>query len=110
MNRVYGDDFGFETVTEGTFEDQGCKVKTIVVRLSASAMNEWIMSSVLNCRETYDTYNEWETYKEKKNQQRIEWNKKILQKLGFTQSEGFSISQSVSEIFTIVLFERLTII
>lgn len=107
MKMAYEDDFGFEKVAEGIFEDEGFNIRTIVIRLSSSAMNEWIMSGEFNCRETYDTFQKWEAYKEKQKQRRNEWNKKILEKVNFTQSEGFSISENVSEIFTIVLFEKI---
>ena len=38
---------------------------TIVIRLNSAAMNEFILSDILNCRECYETENEWQEYKDK---------------------------------------------
>lgn len=61
------------------------------------------MSEILNCRHTYNTNEKWEAYKAKKAALRKEWEGKILDKLNITADTGYSITQSVSEIFTVVL-------
>lgn len=101
-----GQRFGFEIVTEGSFVSEDYTVSTIVVRLNGIALNEYICSDLLNSRETYGTDKEYEEYKQKKNAERKQWERKILDGLKFTQDTGYSITRSVSEIFTAVLFEK----
>ena len=73
------------------------------------AMNEFILSDILNCRECYETENEWQDYKAKKTKKREDWENKILQKFGFVKNDKNSvcIAENVSEIFTVVIMERL---
>lgn len=109
MKAVDNEKFDVEIVTEGQFVDQGYLVKTIVIRLNSVAMNEFILSDILNCRECYETENEWQEYKTKKTKKREEWENKILQKFGFVKNDknSFCIAENVSEIFTVVIMERL---
>lgn len=109
MKAVDNEKFDVEIVTEGQFVDQGYLVKTIVIRLNSVAMNEFILSDILNCRECYETENEWQEYKDKKTKKREEWENKILQKFGFVKNDKNSvcIAENVSEIFTVVIMERL---
>lgn len=109
MKAVDNEKFDVEIVTEGQFVDQGYLVKTIVIRLNSVAMNEFILSDILNCRECYETENEWQEYKAKKTKKREEWENKILQKFGFVKNDKNSvcIAENVSEIFTVVIMERL---
>ena len=108
MIRTCNDEFGFEVVAEGTFRDDGFDIRTVVIRVSGSAGNEWIMSSVLNNRHVYKTEEEWEAYKEKKEKMRKNWEHKILKLFNISKSEnnGFNISKNVSEIFTVVFFTK----
>lgn len=99
--------FDFEIVTEGSFDDAGYTISTIVIRLNQTAMNEYIMSGNLNCRECYETKEEWEIYKARKEAERQAWERKIREGLKFMSDTGYEITQSVSEIFTVVLFERV---
>ena len=109
MEAVENENFDVEIVTEGQFVDQGCLVKTIVIRLNGVAMNEFILPDILNCRECYETENEWQDYKAKKTKKREDWENKILQKFGFVKNDKNSvcIAENVSEIFTVVIMERL---
>lgn len=102
-------EFSFEIATEGQFVDQGYLVKTIVIRLNSVAMNEFILSDILNCRECYGTENEWQDYKAKKMKKREDWDNKILRKFGFEKNDknSFCIAENISEIFTVVLMEQL---
>ena len=109
MEAVENEKFDVEIVTEGKFVDQGCLVKTIVIRLNSAAMNEFILSDILNCRECYETEDEWQDYKAQKKKKREDWENKILQKFGFEKNDknSFCIAENVSEIFTVVLMEQL---
>ncbi len=107
MERKYGDDFGFEVITEGSFQDDGFTVSAIVIRLSCTAMNDWCLASIVSNRYTFKTREEWERHKAKKEKQLKAWERKILDKLKFEADTGYSITQSVGEIFTAVLFEEI---
>lgn len=98
--------FDFEIVVEGSFKSEGYTVSTIVIRLNGTALNDYIRSGLLNCREVYETDTEYEEYKRKKKAEREQWERKILDGLKFTSDTGYSITRSVSEIFTVVLFEK----
>ncbi len=100
--------FDFEVITEGSFEDAGYTISTIVIRLNPAAMNEYIMSLNMNCRECYETEEEWEKHKAQKTAERMAWERKILDRLKFTGDTGYSITEAVSEIFTVVLFENIS--
>ena len=106
MERRYGDDFGFEIITEGSFVDEGLNISTIVIRLSCTAMNDWIITSIVNDRESYKTDTEWEEYQDIKEAERKAWERKILDKLQVKTIEGYCITQAVSEVFTVVIFEK----
>ena len=99
-------EFDFEVIAEGSFEDAGYTISTIVIRLNPAAMNEYIMSINMNCRECYETEEEWENHKAKKTAERRAWERKMLDRLKFTGDTGYSITKAVSEIFTAVLFEK----
>lgn len=107
MKTVKG--FDFEVITEGNFIDSeyDTNVTTIIIKLNSIALNEWIMSSILNDKYTYDTKDEWEEYRAGKRKERKEWERKILDKLQFAADKGYAITKSVSEIFTVVLFEKI---
>lgn len=102
-------EFNVSVVTNGTFEDQGYEIATTVIRLNPVAMNEWIFSSLLNDRPCYETMEEWEAYKAETEEKRKNWESKVLEKLGISKAEdcGLSITQSVSEVFTVVYMEPL---
>ena len=109
MEYTQNKEFGFEIVTEGQFIDQGCLIKTIVIRLDPWAVNEWIMSGILTCRECYETKEEWRDYKAKKAKKREELENKILQKFNFVKNDKKSacITENASDILTVLLIERL---
>jgi len=107
MEKAWNDKFGFEIVAKGQFVDQGYLVKTIVIRLSGSALNAWLESEILSGRMTYETEKAWNDYKARKVKLREDWERKILQKLNFEKNDNTSacIAQNVSELFTVVLME-----
>lgn len=98
--------FDFEIVAEGSFKSEGYTVRTIVIRLNSTALNEHILSRDWNDRDVYETDEEYEAYKQRKYEERRQWERKILDGLKFTQDAGYSITKSVTEIFTVVLFEK----
>lgn len=102
-------EFNISVVSKGTFEDQGYEITATTIRLNPVAMNEWIFSSLLNDRWCYESQEEWEAYKAEKKAKREAWEKQIYNMLGIeiTGDWGFSITQNVSEIFTVVYMRPL---
>lgn len=102
-------EFNVSIVSNGSFEDQGYEVTATTIRLNPVAMNEWIFSSLLNDRMCYEKPEDWEAYKAEKEAKRQAWENKILEKLGIEKAEGCgcSITQNVSEVFTVVYMEAL---
>ena len=98
--------FDFEVVTEGSFEDAGYTVSTIVIRLNPAAMDEYITLLSIDSRKTCETDKEWGKYIEKHAAKRRAWKRKILEQLGLTGDTGYCIERTVNEIFTVVLFEK----
>lgn len=100
--------FKIEVITEGQFVDCGYLIKMVVIRVNPDAMNEYISSGVLNTRDVYETTEEWNAYKEEKAKRRQEWERKVAEKLGIVEGEVDSlvISQSLSEIFTVVYMSK----
>lgn len=109
-SKTYGsmDGFGFKVIATGEFIDEGYLITVHSIRLSPEALNAWYMSKTHECPEYYDSREEWEAYKAEKGQLRREWEERIAKLIGY-ESGGdsrFCITQSVSEIFTIVIMER----
>jgi hypothetical protein len=96
-------EFKVEVISKGCFTDEGCRVETFTVRMLEKAMNEFIMSSELNCRETYETEEEWQSYKGRITNKRAEW-ERAVSKLVLGFEDKITVTQVVSEIFTIVHF------
>lgn len=110
MERTWNDGFGFEIIAKGQFVDQGCSVKTIVIRLNGSAMNEWHKSANLNLSDImYEPIEEFEERQARRERLREDWEREILQKLNFAKNDNTSacITQNVAEIFTVVLMEQV---
>lgn len=97
--------FDFKIITEGSFQDAGYDIRTVVIRLNPCAMDEYY-SSAADVGTLFETKETWEDYRARKKAERICWERKILDKLKFKKLSGFSITRSLSEIFTVVLFER----
>lgn len=95
--------FKVEVIAQGQFEDCSFLIHTNVIRLNPDAMNEWIESSILNDCYCYEREEEWKAYKEKTEASRKEVKNKIAAALGIQNvEEGFTVTQNVSEIFTVV--------
>ena len=104
-----GKEFAIQVTAKGAFVDNGVGngksyvVETIALRLNHVALNEWIFSSFLNCRDCYETEQEWQTYKSEKEAKRKAFNEKIIKDLGIDTDEGsVCITQAQSEVFTVV--------
>jgi len=103
-----GNDFVIQVITKGSFVDNagGGKsflVEATTIRLNHVALNAWIMSNTMNCRECYDTKEEWETYEAEIAERRKAWTAQIVEALEINSSKGsVSITQSQSEVFTVV--------
>ena len=110
LNKTYGsmDGFGFRVIATGEFIDQGYLITVHSVRLSPEALNAWYMSKTHECPEYYDSREAWEAYKAEKGQLRREWEDRIAKLIGYESGgdSSFCVTQSVSEIFTIVIMER----
>lgn len=96
-------DFGFNMVTYGWFIDSGYMVNVYVVRMMGRAINDYILSDVnLGDRENM-------AWVSAATRRRAEWEKKVLDLLGFrrTAETSAAITEVLSEIFTIVTMERI---
>ena len=104
-----GKEFAIQVITKGAYVDNGTGdgnaylVEAYTIRLNHVALNAWIFSETMNCRECYDTNEEWEAHKAKYEERRKVWNKQIVEILGIDPDQGgVSITQSQSEVFTVV--------
>lgn len=95
--------FKVEVIAQGQFEDCGLLIHTTVIRLNPDAMNEWLDSDTWNYRSCYVREEAWQAYKEKTEADREEVKNKIAKALGIQNiEEGFTVTQNVSEIFTVI--------
>ena len=109
------DEFAIQTVASGTFyDDDGgfngktYAVATYVVRLNHIAQNEWIFSSPLPgpWDEWYGTEAEYLAEVEARKKRRSAFEHKVREALGIVVG-SCSITQNVSEIFTVVNMRQL---
>jgi hypothetical protein len=104
-----GDEFTIQVIAKGSFVDRGKEdgnsylIEVFTLRLNHVALNAWILSGTFNCRECYNTNEEWEAHKAKYKAKREVWNKQITEIVGINPDTGsISITQSQSEVFTVV--------
>lgn len=104
-----GNEFALQVISNGAFIDNGTYVdssylvEATTIRLNHIALNAWIMSQTMNCRECYDTNEEWEAYKAEIEERRKAWKAQILEALEVDSTKGsVTITQSQSEVFTVV--------
>ena len=102
-------EFGFEIITEGQFVNQGCTIRTAVIRLNDAAMYEYILSDIVGCPEFHGGQKNYREYVSRQTKRREAWENEILQGLDFVKNDENSacISENVSEIFTVILMEQL---
>lgn len=113
MTKFEGNDFSLQVISKGSFIDDGVEdgslylVEATTIRLNHVALNAWIFSECLNTRDCYEDGEkgdaEWEAHKTKYAERRRNWQKQITDILEIdTDSGGISITQSQSEVFTVV--------
>jgi hypothetical protein len=114
MKNFEDDNFAIQLMAKGSFIDNGtgsdCSylVEAFTLRLNHIALNAWILSETFNCRECYDTNDEWEVHKAEYNERRNVWNKQIVDILEIDSDAGsVSITQSQSEVFTVVHIRKI---
>lgn len=109
MKKFDGNDFAVQLLAKGSFVDNGTGndksylVEVFTLRLNHIALNAWILSETMNCRECYDTDEEWENHKAEYKAKREICNKQIIDAVEIDQRAGsVNITQSQSEVFTVV--------
>jgi hypothetical protein len=113
QNNFEGNKFALQVISKGAFVDDGTGngssylVEVTTIRLNHIALNAWILSDCMNCRECYEDGAEgdaqWEAHKAEYKARREAWNAKIVEALGIDPEAGsVCITQSLSEVFTIV--------
>lgn len=109
------DDFAAEIISKGCFCDDNPNfrgavylIETTVLRLNPVACNEWLPTVALNGRNSYDTEEEWQKYCKDKEAMQKAFEDKIAAICGYDSSAGsISVTQSVSEIFTVVYIHKI---
>ena len=108
------DKFAVQVIARGSFVDSDTGngkvyiIETTVLRLNYVALNVYLDSECLNCRECYADGEEgdraWEEHKAEKSKKRNEWENAIKETLGLNNCSTGSvcITHSQSEVFTVV--------
>ncbi|MCX4363445.1 MAG: hypothetical protein OSJ74_08705 [Clostridia bacterium] len=91
-----------EIVARGTFDDGDYQITTIVIRLLGALFQEELDSHELNVRECFATDEVYQVYRERKKAKQKRFREKIREILGLRNSASFVISNSLSEIYTVV--------
>lgn len=100
--------FAAQLISSGSFVDADPSfngkvflVETATVRLNPTALNEWVDAQVHNCRECYDTEEEWQEYKKLKKERQEALDRKVAAVAGFDAEDGISVTQVISEVFAV---------
>lgn len=108
------DGFEIQLLAKGSFIDSATGnnrvylVEAFTIRLNYVALNDWFLSQTSNCRECYDTDEEWEAHKAEYETRREQWNKRVVSALGIDpEAKGVNIAQVVSEVFAVVHIKEL---
>lgn len=116
MKKFEGNEFALQVISKGAFIDNGTGngssylVEATTVRLNHIALNAWILSETMNCRDCYDTNEEWEAHKAEYAERRKAWKTQILEVLELeidSDKESISITQSQSEVFAVVHIRKI---
>ena len=106
--------FAIQLIAKGSFVDSGvgngCSylVEAFTIRLNHIALNAWILSEMMNSRDCYSTDKEWEAHKVEYKTKRKAVHDQILKILDINpDTEGISITQAQSEVFTVVHISEL---
>ncbi len=107
-------EFAIQLMAKGSFIDNSTGdgtqylVEAFTIRLNYVALNAWILSETMNCRECYDTDKEWEDHKAEYQSRLEAWDEKIVDILGIDPNAGsVSIKQAQSEVFTVVHIRKI---
>ena len=108
------DEVGMEVLSETKYEDKfpnvyNVMVHIINVRMNSQAVSTYYDAKCKNDRFCYETHQEYLDHVEEMNARMKLWEKKIQELAGITvrEEEGFSVTQNVSEFFTIVYMENI---
>jgi hypothetical protein len=117
MTNFEGNEFAIQVIAKGSYVDNGSGggksflIETTTIRMNHVALNAWILSTMFNFRECYETDKEWEAYKAEKESQSKAVNSQIIDALGIkidADKESVCITQSLSEVFTVVHISDVT--
>ena len=113
--------FALQVMSKGSFIDTGTgqpdkaySVEATTIRLNWVALNEWLASIMLNCRQVYEDGPagdaEWEAHKAEYEQRRKTVEGKIISTLGLDPDRGSVLIRQVhSEVLTVLnIWEILT--
>jgi hypothetical protein len=112
-------EFDFDVIARGSFLDHDTgsldssgrqkvySIEAITIRLNHIALNDWLLSEILNVRECYvagpEGDRKWEEHKAEYKARRDAWKKAVVNKLGLdTDAGSVCITQALSEVFTVV--------
>ena len=109
MNSIFQkDEFAVQIISTCSFLDDDPRyrgkvymVEIATVRLNHIAMNEWADTNISNCRECYETHQEWMDYLAMKEARKKAFEEKVAAAAGFHAEKGISVAQVVSEVFTV---------
>ncbi len=91
-----------EIIAQGEFLDEEYRVRTLVIRLLGALRQEELDTHEWNDRVCYETKEEWTEYHEAKQSLKKQFEEKVRDLLGLNDSASFVLSNSISEIFTVV--------
>lgn len=91
-----------EIISQSQFIDNNYLVTTLIIRLFDETMNEAILSEPINDRFCYKTIDEYKKYIETVRKRRKDFENKIRKELNLQSHPSVTITQSLSEIFTVV--------
>lgn len=78
--------------------------KVITFRLLGKLNEEYYDTTVWNDRDCYENVEDWYKYKKECTQKLIDFERKVRELLGLTDSLSFKLTNVLSEIFTVVAF------
>lgn len=113
-----GNEFALQVISKGAFVDNGTWVdssyliEATTIRLNHIALNTWILSECFNTRDCYEDGEkgdaEWKAHKAEYEGRRKAWKAQIIQALEIDTAKGsVSITQSQSEVFTVVHIRKI---
>lgn len=108
-------EFDAQILARGSFLDtengEMFEVEAATIRLNHVALNAWILSEMHNVQDCYDTDEEWKRHKEEYKEKRKTVVDRIIKIVGIdvtTENQSVNISQSQSEVFTLVRILKLS--